>query len=288
MSRRTVKQIHPAVRDDIADLHTWRAMPTQHIQHVDPFLFLNHHGWQSYPRNNHGLPFGPHPHRGFETVTFILEGDIAHRDSGGHESVIGSQGVQWMTAGRGLVHSETSSNIFKEEGGPMEILQLWVNLPARLKMTEPKYIGLQGNEIPVYTADAGRASAGHAKVQLISGQWREHRGPITPLVDITTMKLDLQADAQLTLDIPLDHNVFFYVIRGSVQVNGQSVEKRHVVEFTNDGEQIELVAVNDAVVLLCHAQPFGEPIVAQGPFVMNTREEINQAISDYQAGKFNG
>jgi quercetin 2,3-dioxygenase len=288
MSRRTVKQIHPAVRDDIADLHTWRAMPTQHIQHIDPFLFLNHHGWQSYPRNNHGLPFGPHPHRGFETVTFILEGDIAHRDSGGHESVIGAQGVQWMTAGRGLVHSETSSNIFKEEGGPMEILQLWVNLPARLKMTEPKYIGLQGNEIPVYAADAGRTNAGRAKVQLISGKWREHQGPITPLLDITTMKLDLQANAHLALDIPLDHNVFFYVIRGSVQVNGQSVEKRHVVEFTNDGEQIDIVAVNDAIVLLCHAQPFGEPIVAHGPFVMNTREEINQAINDYQAGKFNG
>jgi redox-sensitive bicupin YhaK (pirin superfamily) len=256
---------------------------TQYIDHVDPFLFLNHHGWQRYPRDNRGLPFGPHPHRGFETVTFILEGDIAHRDSSGHESVIGAQGVQWMTAGRGLVHSETSSDVFRKEGGPMEILQLWVNLPARLKMTTPAYIGLQGDEIPVHAADAGRV-----KVQLISGAWRGHRGPITPLVDIATMKLDMQAEGHLALDIPLDRNVFFYVIRGTVQVNGLSVDKRHMVEFVNDGVEVDIVAVTDAVVLLCHAQPFGEPIVAHGPFVMNTCEEINQAISDYQAGKFNG
>jgi len=283
MNRRTVKAIHPTIREDIADLHTYRAMPTPHIAHIDPFLFLNHHGWQTYPRNNQGLPFGPHPHRGFETVTFILEGDIAHRDSGGHESVIGAQGVQWMTAGSGLVHSETSSNIFKEEGGPMEILQLWVNLPARLKMTTPNYIGLQGNEIPVYDDDDGRV-----KVQLVSGAWQQHRGPITPLVDITTMKLEMQHGAAFGIDIPRDHNIFFYVIRGSVQINGVAVDRRNTVEFTNDGEQLDLVATSDAVVLLCHAQPFGEPIVSYGPFVMNTKDEIEQAIIDYQAGKFNG
>lgn len=282
MSRRTVKHIHAAVRDDIADLHTWRALPTPHIDHIDPFLFLNHHGWQAYPRNNHGLPFGPHPHRGFETVTFILAGDIVHRDSGGeHESVIGAHGVQWMTAGRGLIHSETSSHIFQEEGGPLEILQLWVNLPARLKMTAPKYIGLQGDEIPVFAGDEGRA-----RVQLIAGRWNGHQGPIEPLVDITAMMLDLQAGARLVLNIPVDHNVFFYVVRGALQVNGQSADKRHLVEFANDGEQIDIAASSAAVVLLCHAQPFGEPIVSQGPFVMNTREEIQQAISDYQTGRF--
>jgi redox-sensitive bicupin YhaK (pirin superfamily) len=285
VSRRTIKAIHPAIREDIADLHTYRAMPTPHLQHIDPFLFLNHHGWQSYPRNNNGLPFGPHPHRGFETVTFILEGDIAHRDSGGHESVIGAQGVQWMTAGRGLIHSETSSDIFMEEGGPMEILQLWVNLPARLKMTAPNYVGLQGDEIPVYAV--GGTSDDRASVQLISGEWNGHRGPITPLVDITTMKLDLRNGAVFSVDIPVDHNIFFYVVRGTLEVNGRAVEKRNTVEFSGDGERLDLVAAGDAVVLLCHARPFGEPIVSYGPFVMNTREEIQQAIGDYQAGRFN-
>ena len=109
---------------------------------VDPFIFLNHHGPQNYGPDNSGLPFGPHPHRGMETVTIIIEGDIAHKDSAGNNSVIESGGVQWMTAGKGLIHEEVSSDEFKEKGGPLEILQLWVNLPARLKMTEPKYKGL--------------------------------------------------------------------------------------------------------------------------------------------------
>src|SRR5690606_8569302 len=130
------------------DLVTRRALPTHSIDHIDPFLFLNHHGPQVYGTRNNGLPFGPHPHRGFETVTFILEGCLAHTDTGGHESVIYAGGIQWMTAGRGLVHSEISPEDFKNTGGPLEILQLWVNLPSRLKMTDPRYVGLQKDSIP--------------------------------------------------------------------------------------------------------------------------------------------
>src|SRR5512139_1974320 len=140
---RTVAALHPALRDDIADLVTRRPLPGPGLAQVDPFLFLNHHGPQVYPPENPGLPFGPHPHRGFETVTFILAGELAHRDTAGHESVIGAGGVQWMTAGSGLVHSELSPPEFRRRGGPLEILQLWINLPARLKMAPPAYVGLQ-------------------------------------------------------------------------------------------------------------------------------------------------
>src|SRR3982074_730528 len=130
---RTIKAIHKAVYEPIVDLVTYRVMPTDTIamNALDPFIFLNHHGRQEYLPHNHGLPFGPHPHRGFETVTFILAGDLLHRDSAGHESVIGAGGVQWMTAGRGLIHAELSSPLFMQRGGPLEILQLWVNLPSR-------------------------------------------------------------------------------------------------------------------------------------------------------------
>ena len=145
---RKVAAIHPAVRDDIGDLVTRRPLPGPGLPQVDPFLFLNHHGPQTYPPHNRGLPFGPHPHRGFETVTFIVEGSLAHRDTGGHESVIDAGGVQWMTAGSGLVHAELSPERFRREGGPLELLQLWVNLPARLKMSPPAYRGLQADEIP--------------------------------------------------------------------------------------------------------------------------------------------
>src|SRR5450759_363315 len=136
---KTIKANHKAEYEPIADLVTYRAMPTNHVamNQLDPFIFLNHHGWQEYSPNNNGLPFGPHPHRGFETVTFILEGDLTHKDSSGATSVIKAGGVQWMTAGSGLVHAEISSDEFKKKGGPLEILQLWVNLPAKHKMTQP-------------------------------------------------------------------------------------------------------------------------------------------------------
>jgi redox-sensitive bicupin YhaK (pirin superfamily) len=281
MKLREIKAVHQAIREDIADLRTQRALPTRSIDQVDPFLFLNHHGPQVYPPHNGGLPFGPHPHRGFQTVTFILEGDIAHRDSGGHESVIGPGGIQWMIAGRGLVHEEISSKEFMTSGGPLEILQLWINLPARLKMTQPQYTGLQVNQIPAFDV-----SQGLSKLQVISGRWNDHQGPIEPPTDITVLTLDLKPKAKFDLSIDSRQSVFFYVVRGTVQVNGRSVKKFNLVEFSNEGELIHIEAEENAYLLLCHAEPFREPVVSYGPFVMNTREEIEQAILDFQAGKF--
>lgn len=287
MQARAITAIHPAVRDDIADLTTWRALPTPHVEMVDPFLFLNHHGDQVYPPNNHGLPFGPHPHRGFETITFILDGDIAHRDSGGHESIIDAGGMQWMTAGSGLVHSETSSAAFKASGGLLEVLQLWVNLPAALKMTAPRYIGLQRSDIPLLHDVDSQAS-----VALIAGEWDGHRGPVAALTDIAVMTIAIIAGKRLTLPVATNRNVFFYVVRGSVRVNDRQAERRHLVEFSpavsagSDVEQITVEASADALILFGHATPYREPVVRHGPFVMNTRAEIGEAIADYQAGKF--
>jgi hypothetical protein len=281
MSLRTVKSVFPAVREDIENLRTQRALPTRYIDQIDPFLFLNHHGPQVYPQNNDGLPFGPHPHRGFQTVTFILEGDIAHRDSGGHESVINEGGVQWMVAGRGLVHEEVSSNAFMKKGGPLEILQLWINLPARLKMTTPSYVGLQSSQIPAFEVADG---LGH--LQLISGKWGVKKGPISPLTDISVMTLDLKKGAEFKISIPSDQNIFFYLTRGEIIVNGTQVEKFHLVDFLNDGAELVIRASESAHVLLCYAEPFKEPVVSYGPFVMNTHQEIQQAILEYQAGRF--
>ncbi|HER40830.1 MAG TPA: pirin family protein, partial [Salinimicrobium catena] len=176
---RTVKNVYKAEYRPIADLITYSPMPTRSLRMIDPFLFLNHHGPQRYQPNNRGLPFGPHPHRGMETVTFILDGDIAHKDSGGNDSVIESGGVQWMTAGSGLIHSEISSEKFKKEGGPLEILQLWVNLPARLKMTKPAYRGLKKEEIPQVSFDEGKV-----KAQVVSGNLNGTDGPFKTLTGI--------------------------------------------------------------------------------------------------------
>ena len=277
---RTVIQKHRAVNAPIADLTTFRAIPTPSVEYLDPFLFLNHHGPQTYRPNNRGLPFGPHPHRGFETVTFILEGDILHKDSGGHESVIEAGGIQWMTAGSGLIHAEVSSNAFKKTGGPLEILQLWVNLPAKFKMTEPRYIGLQTKEIPAAALAEG------VTVHAVSGEWAGTAGAVQPLADVALAWLDLAAGATLTLPIAVSRTIFFYVVRGSLRANGTDAAARELVEFDHDGDELTIEALADSVLLLGHAEPFGEPVVSGGPFVMNTEAEIQQAYADYQQGKF--
>jgi redox-sensitive bicupin YhaK (pirin superfamily) len=272
---RTIRKQYPALRDDIGELHTWRPLPNDEIQQIDPFLFLNHHGPQVYPPRNRGLPFGPHPHRGFETVTFIVDGSLTHRDTGGHESVIESGGVQWMTAGRGLEHEEVSPPEFLEHGGPLEILQLWVNLPSRLKFTEPRYTGLQRDEIASFTN-------GGVTVNLISGDWSGHRGPFESLTDVHMMTVALDGGSRIVLPAPRGRNVFFYIARGKLTIG----EAFHLLDWNDDGDEIEVEAITGAFVLFGHATPLGEPVVAQGPFVMNTRAEIVQAIRDYQAGQF--
>jgi redox-sensitive bicupin YhaK (pirin superfamily) len=259
---RTIRKQYRAISDDIGDLRTQRPLPNDEIDQIDPFLFLNHHGPQVYPPGNQGLPFGPHPHRGFETVTFIVAGSLVHRDTGGHESEINAGGVQWMTAGRGLEHSELSSDEFKRRGGPLEILQLWINLPSRLKMTEPRYIGLQRDQIPSFDG-----------VHLISGEWQGHRGPIESLTGVTMMTID--ARSKITLPAPRGRSVFFYDARAMV-----------LVDFDDDGDTIEYEPQSETLILFGHADPIGEPVVAHGPFVMNTHAEIVQAVRDYQAGKF--
>lgn len=281
MPAKSVVAQHPSLRDDIGDLVTTRPLPGPKVEQVDPFLFLNHHGPQTYPPDNRGLPFGPHPHRGFETVTFILEGELAHRDSAGHESVIRAGGVQWMTAGSGLIHAEVSPEDFLREGGPLEILQLWVNLPGRLKMTRPRYQGVQAEDIPSLKADEGKAS-----IQLIAGSWGGRTGPIGSLTGAFMTTIALKKGGRAGFGSLGGRSVFLYVVRGEVEVNGVRAAGQHLVELDLDGDMLEMVATDEAFVVFGHAEPIGEPVVAHGPFVMNTREEIVEAIRDYEAGLF--
>ncbi|WP_426110642.1 pirin family protein [Massilia sp. PWRC2] len=280
MSDKTIKKLHQAVRDDIGDLLTQRPLPNAHLAQLDPFLFLNHHGPQTYPAHNHGLPFGPHPHRGFETVTFILDGMLTHQDSAGHESIIRAGGVQWMTAGRGIVHAEISPQAFLDHGGPIELLQLWVNLPGLLKMSPPAYTGLQREQIPALAVGTG------ATMHLIAGHWQGQDGPVASLTGVFMSTIELPAGAELRIDALRARTVFLYVVRGAVTIVGQRVSGTTLVEMNEEGDAIDLVADDDSLVVFGHASPIGEPVVSHGPFVMNTRQEINQAIADYQAGRF--
>jgi quercetin 2,3-dioxygenase len=281
MAMRPIKRIHKAEYRPIADLVTYSPLPTRSLEQIDPFIFLNHHGFQTYPERNQGLPFGPHPHRGMETVTFILEGDIMHKDSSGHESVIGPGGVQYMTAGRGLIHAEVSSSEFKRKGGDLEILQLWLNLPAAQKMISPNYIGLQKEEIPGFEMDGGKV-----KIQQLFGEWNEVKGAFEETFPITMSTIYLEKGGSFEKEIPAGENIFFYIVRGELSVNGEEIMFRNLVEFDNSGETIEVEALEDSILILGHAKPFNEPLVAQGPFVMNTQQQIYEAYQDYQAGKF--
>lgn len=280
MTNRAIHALHPALRDDIGDLQTRRPLPSPRLPNLGAFLFLNHHGPQTYAAHNHGLPFGPHPHRGFETVTFILQGELTHRDTAGHESVIHAGGMQWMTAGRGLVHAEISSEAFKRSGGPLELLQLWVNLPARLKMMEPRYIGLQADQIPTLPTSDGKGT-----IHLIAGARDGVAGPVDSATGVFMSWVELDAGGTVAFDGLAGRDVFLYVARGEIAIDGRSAPAFNLVELT-PGEVVEIKALPDSVIVLGHADPIAEPIVSHGPFVMNTVEEIHQAIADYRAGQF--
>lgn len=273
-----VVNIYDAEYEPIADLATWRAMPTRAVPELDPFLFLNHHGPQHYGPNNRGLPFGPHPHRGFETLTFVLQGDITHVDSVSGESVIEAGGIQWMTAGSGLIHAEVSSKEFKKNGGMEEVIQLWMNLPARHKMVRPSYTGLEGSQIPKIEFDGG-------VVNLVSGTFGGQTGPINSLTELFTSTIDIRIGGEFVHTVPAGSQILLYVINGEIIVDGAAVEEHQLVEFAEEGDEVSFIANRRSQLVFCYGQPLGEPVVSHGPFVMNTDAEIREAIIDYQTGK---
>ncbi len=280
---KTIKKIHKPVYAPIDDLVTYRVIPTASIEYLDPFLFLNHHGPQVYAPDNNGLPFGPHPHRGIETVTFILEGDIMHKDNSGHQSVINKGGIQWMSAGNGLIHSEVSSPIFKKLGGRMEILQLWINMPAASKKNKPFYKGLQKEDIPQL-----KMYNDQVQVNVIGGEYMGIKGPFDTGIDLNLSTIFANRDSHFQLNISKERNIFFYIINGKLKINGVVADAMNLVELNNDGNILDLEILEDTKIILGDAIPLKEPVVAQGPFVMNTQEEIYEAYEDYRNGVFGG
>jgi len=194
--------------------------------------------------------------------------------------VIESGGVQWMTAGRGLLHSEISSDEFKKEGGPLEILQLWVNLPKRLKMMQPHYRGLQKDQISIWKNEEETI-----KAQVVSGNFKGIRGAFDTPTSVDLSLVHFDKDSKIQLEIPKSHNIFFYLIKGELEVNEISVPELHLAEFSRNDEKLNILAKEKSILLLGHAEPFEEKVVFGGPFVMNSEEEIQQAYEDYRSGK---
>jgi quercetin 2,3-dioxygenase len=250
---------------------------------LSPFLLLDHGGPHTFDPEPGGRPRGvdEHPHRGFETVTIVHQGELEHRDSSGYGGRIGPGDVQWMTAGSGLVHEEKHSLALTRRGGVLEMIQLWVNLPARAKMTEPRYQAITDAAIPraALPGDAGT-------VRVIAGNWADQRGPARTVTPMNVWDIQLHAAANAELRVPDGHNTIVLALRGDVTINDAVVRSRQCALLSGRGSVIELCAADaDAALLLLSGQPIDEPVAAQGPFVMNTPEQIRQAITDFRSGR---
>ena len=251
-------------------------------KYISPFLLLDYAGPAEFSPTTERRGVGQHPHRGFETVTIVYKGEVEHRDSTGNGGVIGPGDVQWMTAASGILHEEFHSEAFARSGGPLEMVQLWVNLPARDKMSAPGYQGIVDRDIPdlALKDDAGR-------LRLIAGEFDGTRGPARTFTDIDVWDIRVNAGKSATFDVHQGRNTALVVLHGAVEVNGQEVVREgQLALFERDGSQVRLEANNDAVLLILSGEPIDEPIVGHGPFVMNTDAEIQQAFVDFQSGKF--
>jgi redox-sensitive bicupin YhaK (pirin superfamily) len=261
-----------------------RPFPSQGLERVDPFLLLDELGPVDYaPGEAVGAP--DHPHRGFETVTYILAGESEHEDSAGHRGVLGAGDVQWMTAGRGVVHSEEPSRRMREQGGRVHGFQLWVNLPAKDKMIEPRYQDIPAARIPVATTGDGLAT-----VRVIAGEALGARAVIDTRTPILYQHWTLRPGARVVQPVPPDHRGAVYVFDGIARIGPAARAVRAgQLAVLGDGDAVELAAAPDAAgpaeLLLLAGRPLGEPVAWWGPFVMNTQAEVEQAISDYRAGR---
>lgn len=253
-----------------------------HGQDVSPFLLLDYAGPAEFKPAARPRGVGEHPHRGFETVTIVYQGELAHRDSAGNGGRIGPGDVQWMTAGAGILHEEFHSPEFTRSGGTLEMVQLWVNLPAKDKDATPGYQTLLNRDIPQIDLPGSAGS-----VRVIAGNYDGHPGPAATFTPINVWDVRLQQSGEAALSLPEGHTVSLVVQRGSVLVNGRDIVREvQFVLLGRTGGEITLEANGDATVLVLSGEPIDELVVMQGPFVMNTEDEIRQAVADFRSGRF--
>lgn len=280
---KSVKYLLPAEDIDMGGIIVKQALPTQKIDQLDPFLLL-HHATFTYtkdaPARQQGI--GPHPHRGFSPVTFVIRGEVHHRDSRGNNQIAKEGEVQWMFAGAGIIHSERPSADLANKNGTQEIIQLWINAPADAKMEQPKYQYKSGTDIPVFPSSDGQFSN-----KLVAGNYGDFKGNIQTESELLIIWSQSKSAGKQSFEIPQGFNAMLYLIKGSLQVKGYGkVGQENLIIFDNsvDGD-IEISTENAVEFVLLCGKPIDEVVVKQGPFVMNTTTEIMVAMRDYQMGK---
>ena len=284
MSNRTVNQlVNPPKSHWVGDgFHVHGFIP-QAIpwELISPFVMLDYGAKKYFEPTEHLRGVGSHPHRGFETVTIAYQGEVEHHDSRGNHGIIGEGEVQWMTAGKGILHKEYHSKNFAKNGGIMQMVQLWVNLPAKDKMTEPKYQGITKDKI-----SKKELPFNSGWVEIIAGNYNDTQGPAELFTPINLWNLYLNEKSENVFEIPSSHNCALLILEGEIVVDGNNCIENQMVLLNNDGGSIKIKANQKSLALLMSGEPIDEPIESYGPFLMNTKTEIKQAIDDFNSGKF--
>ena len=252
------------------------------MERMDPIIMMDYNSKFYFSPSEKPRGVGVHPHRGFETVTIAYKGKVEHHDSSGGGGVISEGDVQWMTAASGVLHKEFHEKEWSKNGGDFQMVQLWVNLPAKDKMSTPKYQAIKNDSIPRYHVENNGG-----EIEIIAGEYKGIKGAATTFTPMNMLNLKLKSNAEASFSFPSNFNTAMLVIEGIIQVNDKDVAPTdHFILMANDGEDFTVKATDDAIVLLLSAAPIGEPIAAHGPFVMNTRQELMEAFNDFNTGKF--
>ncbi len=281
MKYRSIRKKMNAMPVDMGGFLVYQSLPLQNVEQIDPFLLV-HHADHMYKggkqEGEEGVP--PHPHRGFSPVTFIFKGGLHHRDSEDNSAIVYEGGTQWMHAGSGIIHSERPPKKTAEEGGPMEIIQFWVNTPSKHKFEAPYYHPLDNDKTPEIQNEG-------VSIKVVCGEFEDKQGPVKTFSPMLALRMEFEAGGKHDFKIPENYNVFVYLLNGKLCVNDNEVEAadKDLVWFANDGAGFQIKAEEKSRFIILAGAPINEPIVSYGPFVMNTQEEIMQAMQDYQTGK---
>lgn len=283
MKLNTIKRAGRSHFVNMGPIRLRQPFPTQHIEMIDPFVLLHHYGPYDISETNNPFDLGPHPHRGFEPVTFLVQGEQLHRDSLGNESVVKAGDVQWTTAGRGIVHAERPTKELVKQGGTIEGIQLWINLPSDKKMMEANYQHGKHEEFNVITSEDHKI-----KTRIIAGELNATYGKILTQTAVNAFMIDATAEGEQMLSYPSSHHGLLYLLKGKVIVNNVEaleLDKNQLMEFNQDGEGFSIKAETDSLLLFLSGEPINEPIATYGPYVMNSQTELLEAMRDYQMGK---
>lgn len=278
---KSIKQIIQSEKVDMGGIILDQPLPNKYFDQLDPFLLIHH--WNDRLKGNqkqNEAGVGPHPHRGFSPVTLIFKGGVHHQDSRGNNSVVMEGGTQWMFAGLGITHSERPYKELAEKGGDFEIIQFWVNVPAKNKMEQPVYTPITKEETPTFISEDKKVQVG-----VISGDFKNVKGIVETFTPITTLRMNFEIDGELSFKIPSNQNTLIYLLNGNVSVNNEKAREKDLICFSNDAEEISIKANEPTRIILLAGEPIKEEVVSYGPFVMNTHTEIMEALRDAQMGK---